>query len=239
MTCENHITNHRRRPTDTEKVVAISGCLTFLYAITALTNLGPFLFAFFLGGVSSCIFATWYLSKNFYKYLKKGAVELDRAGVLTKYLMAIFSTPDLWRNKEPAEKKDELKGPFSSACGTTATCGPISKPQVAKDSTTVAFSGAQASVETVQAESATGRCTQCHFNIPLRDVVNYKGNTYHAHCVDQAIAAQPPEPALCCTKCKKHITNSMEIRYRNELYHACCLKIRLQENASANVCNTL
>lgn len=239
---ENHINNHGHGPSDSEKVLIISGTLAVLYFVVTWTNLGYFLFVFFLGGVSSCVFTTWYLSKIFYKYLKNGVQEMDRAGIFTKYLAVAFSTLDLWRNKEPVEKKDEPKGPFSFAYGTTTTCGPIPKPdqpQVAKDSTTAAFSGSQAPVETMRVESATVLCTQCHFNIPLRDVVNYKGNMYHAHCVDQAIAAQEAEPAMCCTKCKKRITNSMEIRYRNELYHACCLKIRLQEDASANTCNTL
>ena len=181
--------NHAYTPgsTTSDQILAVGGCLTFLYAIITWTNLGPFLFAFVLGGVSSCAFTTWYLSGAFYRYFKNGIKEMDRAGVLSKILTAFtFSDFELWRRKDPA--KDELKVPIVG--GTHCSAG-VTKPTSENKETWSAFEGARVSSD------MSGPCSGCgdQFQDAMR--LSYKDGHYHVNCLKirlnvDKMNSQPP-----------------------------------------------
>ena len=232
-----------------EKVLTLSGCLTFLYAIVAWTNLGPFVFAFFIGGASSCVFATWYLSTLSYSYFKN-VREADRTSMIGKLLKLVFSDTRDWRREEPVRAKDEPEGPFSFACGTSASCPmpPVNAtggdsggivigrtmPGVAigvtaKTDTPAAIAKsdqAPADVPVLRFET-THMCQQCRFDIPLLDVVDYKGKWYHTKCVDKAIVMEGVT-ATQCALCDISFANAVSVRYRDRFYHPACLHIRLK-----------
>ena len=234
--CDNH-----RSPSDSEKVLIISGTLAVLYFVVTWTNLGYFLFVFFLGGVSSCAFTTWYLSGIFYSYFKNGIKEMDRAGVLSKILeMATFSGVELWRRKDPT--KDELKVPIVGGTGT--------KPATEnKDETRSVFEGVRAS--SYPAESPKSPfCHLCKSHISFGrgdQTIVEDGYIYHQRCRPQVervtshvVSKNYTGPP--CSGCGDTFQDTTYVSYKNDHYHPNCLQIRLNvgkahDSACVNTCN--